>query len=237
MSPNPLAFLGHLRAKGYHPRSNKHSNALAEAIVRDLVAVCPVIRTRAQAGELVYDLNFTLQAGTSDWNVDLVVGPPPPGSRAPDNAIRRSQPSTVQIAIEIKSVMTEHRKAIRNRKRDLEAHHDHVHRYSRRVVAGGVLIVNQSATFLSPLRQERTTHTRPAELVALCINQIRAVAERQAPHGEGMDAKAVIVVDMDNEELASTAYVTGGAAPHIGDPLHYDAFVQRLCDVYQQRFS
>jgi len=66
---------------------------------------------------------------------------------------------------------------------------------------------------------------------------MRAVAERQTPHGEGLDAKAVLVVDMDNEVYASTAYVTGGAAPHIGDPLHYDAFVQRLCDLYQQRFG
>ena len=29
MSPNPLSFLEHLRAQGYHPRSDKHSNELA----------------------------------------------------------------------------------------------------------------------------------------------------------------------------------------------------------------
>ena len=31
---NPAAFIEHLRQAGYHPRSDKHSNALADAIVQ-----------------------------------------------------------------------------------------------------------------------------------------------------------------------------------------------------------
>lgn len=38
MSPNPATFLTHLRDHGYHSRSDKHSNALSDAIVHDLVA-------------------------------------------------------------------------------------------------------------------------------------------------------------------------------------------------------
>jgi hypothetical protein len=37
MSPEPPAFVRHLREEGYHPRSDKHSNALAAAIVTDLL--------------------------------------------------------------------------------------------------------------------------------------------------------------------------------------------------------
>lgn len=41
MSPNPESFLEHLTRLGYHSRSNKHSDALAEAIVADLIKYCP----------------------------------------------------------------------------------------------------------------------------------------------------------------------------------------------------
>jgi len=239
MSPNPETFLHHLRASGYHSRSNKHSNALAEALVADLVTCCPAMAEKAHRGLLVYDLNFTIKAGTSAWNVDLVLGVPPPPPQPPGNggAIRRAAPSSVEVAIEIKSVMTEHRKAVKNRKRDLEAHHEHVHRYNNLTIAGGVLVVNQADTFKSPLRSEVTRHKNPAVLVEHCILQLRSITSRSGLQGEGLEAKAVIVVEMDNQDYGATRYVTRPPAPSIGDPLHYDAFVQSLCSLYNQRFG
>lgn len=239
MSPNPGAFLRHLQAQGYHSRSNKHSNALAEAIVADLLACCPAMADQARMGLLVYDLNFTINAGTSDWNVDLVLGAPPPGFRPPEKAVAvcRTLPSTVQVAVEIKSVMTEHRKAIKNRKRDLEAHHEHVHRYNNLAIAAGVLVVNQSATFKSPLRAGVTQHKDPRALVEHCVRQVRAITSRPGTQGEGLEAKAVIVVEMDNQNYTATRYVTHPPAPPVGDPLHYDAFLQSLCSLYAQRFG
>jgi len=41
----------------------------------------------------------------------------------PPAGIAEAPPSTIHIAIEIKGVMTEHHKAVKNRKRDFEAHH------------------------------------------------------------------------------------------------------------------
>jgi hypothetical protein len=239
MSPNPDPFLQHLREQGYHSRSNKHSNALAEAIVADLLAACPVLARLAGRGQVVYDLNFTINAGTSDWNVDLVLGAPPPGTDAPSSnaAILCTRPSTVQIAVELKSGMTEHRKQIRNRKRDLEAHHEHVHRYSNRTIAGGVLVVNGSATLQSPLRPEVTTHSDPGRLVEHCVLQVRSIAARSGLQGQGLDAKCVIVVDMDNIDHAGTRFITRAPAPRVGDPLHYDAFIQALCTLYRERFA
>ena len=49
----PTSFLAHLRAEGYHPRSDKHSKALARAIVEDLVARCPKITSDARADRIV----------------------------------------------------------------------------------------------------------------------------------------------------------------------------------------
>jgi len=233
----PQQFLQHLREKGYNPRSNKHSDALSEAIVSDLVANCPSIRHNAALGLLVYALNFDLVYATSQWNVDLVLGTPPPNSPPPDEgAIRRSEPSTVQIAIELKSVMTEHHKAVKNRKRDFEAHHEHVHNYSNAAIAGGVMLINASPTFKSPLRNAITVHAKPTALVAHCLQEMSNVSMRGGPTGYGLDAKAGLVVSMDNEVWPSTAFVTTPPAPSIGDPMHYDAFIQRLCAEYSARF-
>jgi hypothetical protein len=239
MASGPSSFVEHLRAEGYHPRSNKHSNALARAIVHDLLERCSLIRERAAYGEITYTLNFTLHAGTSDWNVDLVLGPTVRGPQegVSVRGILEEIPTSVRVAIEIKSVMTEHRKAVKNRKRDFEAHHEHVARYSQRTISGGVMVVNESVQFRSPLRSAMTTHARPKALTAHCVSQMRSVSERQTLAAVGMDAKAVLVVAMDNVDLNATRYVTKGEAPAAGDPLHYDSFIYRLCDLYQERFA
>jgi hypothetical protein len=235
---NPASFLQHLKEQGYHPRSDKHSNSLAQAIVDDLVRHCPAIRNRAKRGELVYSLNCTLRAGTADWNVDLVLGPPPLESRVPKKSgpIARAVPSTVQIAIEIKAVMTEHRKAVKNRKRDLEAHHEHVHNYDNNAIAGGLLVVNAAETFQSPLRPEVTVHRDSAALVSHCIAELRAVSMRGGPKGYGLDAKCAVVVSVDNVNRSSAKFVTAAPAPAIGDPMHYDALIRTVCDQYTRRF-
>jgi len=239
MSPNPDSFLRHLQTSGYHSRSNKHSNALAEAIVRDLLDTCRAMSEMARQARLVYELNFTINAGTSDWNIDLVLGAPPPGVSSPlhGSDIVRTRPSTVQVAVEIKSIMTEHQKAMRNRKRDLEAHHEHVHRYNNQAIAGGVFVVNQARTFKSPLRASVSKHKKPDTLVEKCVLQMRGISSRAGLQGAGLECKAVIVLDMDNQDLASTEYVTQPPAPQVGDQLHYDAFIQSLCAFYTHRFA
>ncbi len=238
MAPNPPGFLEHLRSHGYHPRSDKHSNSLSECIVSDLLEQCSSIRQQAAAGRLVYSLNFTLFTGTADWKVDLVFGDPPPGQPPPSSPTRivRTPPSTVQIAIELKAVMTEHRKAVKNRKRDFEAHHDHVHRYSRRTIAAGLLVLNGASVFRSPLRDGPTVHRNPDDLVRHCVSEMRAVSQRSSVDGVGLDAKGVIVVDFDNQNLSAAKYASAGNVPRVGDPLHYDAFVQRICALFGERF-
>lgn len=235
---NPASFLQHLKALGYHSRSDKHSNSLALAIVDDLIRHCPKIRDKASSSELVYHLNLTITAGTSEWNVDLVLGPPalestPPQDQSP---IIRQNPSNVEIAIELKSVMTEHRKAVKNRKRDLEAHHEHVHNYNNDAIAGGVLLINASPTFQSPLKHEPTLHRDPNSLVEHCLTQLRAVAMRGGTTGYGLEAKCAIIVNMDNKNFETTKYVERNPAPELGDPLHYDAFIRTICDYYKRRF-
>jgi hypothetical protein len=69
-----------------------------------------------------------------------------------------------------------------------------------------------------------------------CIEQMRAVAQRSAVGGVGLDAKAVIVVNMDNQNITKPRYLSRGVAPRVGDPMHYDAFIQTICSLFTDRF-
>ena len=237
----PAAFLDHLRTKGYHSRSNKHSNALAIAVVEDLVSACAALARHAIKGEATFDLNFNVHAQTTVWNTDLVIGRPPSPVVPTNDTMTRARPATIEIALELKSIMTEHRKQVKNRKRDLEAHHANVHNHRDSVIAAGLFVVNQASTFKSPLRTTLTRHGKDrmavAALVQHCIAEMRSVTERQRPGDVGMDAKCVIVVDMDNVNLADTAFVDKPPAPLTGDPLNYDSFIQRICEQYTARFG
>lgn len=238
MSPNPSGFIDHLRAVGYHPRSDKHSNQLGRDIANDLVRQCPLIAERCACGELVASLNFTLRVGQADWNVDLVFGVPAEQNPPEDGeSVRWSAPAKVQIALEFKAVMTEHRKAVKNRKRDLEAHHEHVHNYDELAIAGGVLVVNASPTFRSPLRQKETVHRKPDELVRHCISELRSVATRGGKTGYGLEAACALVVDADNQDNSAARYAATEGVPMSGDPLHYDTFLRTICDQYRRRFT
>jgi hypothetical protein len=238
--PLPSSFLAHLRAAPYHPRSPKHGNALAEAIVTDLLATCKPMASAAAAGEIVWDSNFNLTYGIATWNTDLAVGAPPPGTAPPEGEpIRKTAPSSVHIAVELKSVMTEHRKAIKNRKRDLESHHQHVHTYNESTIAGGVVLLNVAERFVSPLRREGeiTVHRDPIGLLEHCLDETRAISVKGGPTGDGLDAKCAIVVRDDNIDVAAASYFEKLPAPQVGDPIHYDAFIQRLCAEWSNRFS
>lgn len=235
--PNPPDFIKHLRDERYHPRSNKHSNALAECIVGDLLRSCASMAQKAAEGKLVCDLNNTIMVNNTDWNIDLVFGTPALGESiapTPPSLIRRAMPATILVAIELKAVMTEHHKAVRNRKRDFEAHHSHVHAYKQGAFAGGVLLINGSERFKSPTRaaDDITTHRNHMAQVEHCVAEMRAVATRPGPSGIGLDGKAAIVVDCDNMNPETFRYVTGKPAPQLGDPMYYDAFIQGICNYF-----
>jgi hypothetical protein len=235
--PLPVSFLEHLRTEGYHPRSNKHSNALARAIVADLLDTCGPMRDKAQAGRLVFAINTKLHFGTAEWNIDLAMGAPAGKVTTAPTGIADAPPSTIEIAIEIKGVMTEHHKAVKNRKRDFEAHHQHVHNYSNTAIAGVVMVINAAPRFQSPLVSHVTVHKNPNALVTHCMSEMRAVTSRSGVEGRGIDAGCAIVVSHDNIENRATRYVTGPPAPQIGDPLNYDAFIQKICSEYARRFA
>jgi len=150
----------------------------------------------------------------------------------------RATPSSTRIAVEAKGVMTEHRKAIKNRKRDLESHHAHVHDYDKNAIAAGVIVVNASETFRSPLRKEGdvTVHRNPMMLVQHCINEVNSITLTGGSATVGLDAKCVLVVSINNVDTGAVTYLAKPPAPAVGSPIHWDSFIQRICDRYVSRF-
>lgn len=248
----PERFAGHLSSENYHPRSSKHSDFLCEAILDDLLDNCPELRERGAKGELVAKLRHRQTIGYDEWVIDLALGEPTTAPRAPtaEQRIRQEAPAIIQIAIELKSVMTEHKKARKNRLRDLHAFHTHAHAYSSKTIAAGLVVVNASRYFWSPLRKESdiTEHRNIARLTKEITDTYRSIKLIDSPaEGSGMEAMGIIVVEHDNlrlnpnpppgapaaqpPRLATTALALGA-----GDPLHYATMIRRICNAYRARF-
>jgi hypothetical protein len=135
--------------------------------------------------------------------------------------------------------MTEHRKARHNRLRDLQAFHDHAHRYNEKVVAGGILVVNVAENYWSPTREENDiTEHRDIERVGKeTVELFRNIPLRNTPSdGDGMEGMGILVVDHDNlrknpnppretPHSQETKLITDDPAPPPGDPLNYSTMI------------
>jgi len=249
----PDILIEHLRSNLYHPRSDAHSNALCRGILADLTENCPAFAARAAKGEIVAQLNHTATVGHEEWNIDLAVGPPRgvPKAPGPGEPIVFGPPAVIELAIEAKSVMTEHGKARRNRLRDLQAFHGHAHSYDQNVVAIGIVVVNVSEYFWSPTRaaSDVTHHRGIASLGESTVSLYRNLPLRLRPSdGPGLEAAAVIVIRHDNilknaslpagsPSAGETVLVTKPPAPAPGDPLDYATMIVRACTAYKVRWS
>jgi hypothetical protein len=246
---------------GYHPRTSQHSDRQSLIIIRDILAGCPIMAQRAKSGELVAKLHHHQQVGHNDWQIDIAIGTCAGSPIAPaiNDVIRLTEPAIIQVAIELKSIWTEHGKARRNRLRDFNAFHSYAHDYGRETIAVAFLVVNGSDYFLSPLnlgkssREEISRHFRKskpaAALVKETIGLFRSIHLRNHANDlPGMEALGVVVVEHDNiclhpnpskyEEIrrpTRAAPVPPGL--RVGDPLHYHTMLQRICIAYKERFG
>ena len=143
-------FAAYLSASGYDPRSSRHSDFLSEIIVRDLVQNCPLLAQRAASGRVVACLRHRQRIAQDDWVIDIAIGtcagaPAPPEV---SGSIKMAPPVIIEITIELKSILTEHGKARRNRLRDFGAFHNHGHTYDPRTVVGAFLVINMRTGFI-----------------------------------------------------------------------------------------
>lgn len=254
------AVLDDLSKTGYHPRSSKHSDLQSYAILKDLLTHCALLRERAKRGEVVAKLRHHQTVGHDDWVIDIAIGTcagTPVAMQEYENQllpISEKPPALIQIAIELKSIYTEHKKARKNRLRDFNAFHGYAHQYSPKTVAAAFLLVNCSEYFYSPLRKEDdiTKHGGRAGVRLLAeqtISTFRTINLRNSlTDPPGLEALGVMLIEHDNLHIhpkadvyhrlhKPTKIVTGLPAPQIGDPLHYQTMIQRICQQYSDRFA
>lgn len=231
-----------LREHGYHPRSPKHGSASCLFLLDDLLHESDLFADAARNGEIVYQEDHTVGEGPSRWNTDLVVGPPDgTADNQPDDErpIARGTPERIWLAIDAKSVMTEHGKARRNRQRDINSFADIMHRHHPGAVSGGVLLINMAERFKSPLRDEGdvTEHDRIEQLVEGTVEIFRDIDRAEGEISPNVDAVATIVVDHTNmDDGHETRLVTEPPAPQSGDVVHYRDFLEIVLETLEERF-
>src|SRR3984893_3371207 len=188
---------------GYHPRSSRPSDFQSTIIIRDLVAQCPLIRQRAASGEIVAKLRHHQQVGHADWVIDVAIGTSVgPKPLVPASPIVMAPPVIIQIAIELKSIWTEHGKARLNRLRDFNSFHGYAHQYSPETVAAAFLVVNSAERFWSPLRKDDdiTEHGKTIrtarQLAEQTIDRFRSIHLRNSSADvPGIEAIGVVVIE------------------------------------------
>ncbi len=260
-------IVAEVAATAYHPRTSKHSDTQSLVIIRDLLASCPILAQRAASGQLVGKLRHHQQVGHNDWVIDIALGTPAGPPKPPDSGdlIRLTAPALIQIAIELKSIWTEHGKARKNRLRDFNAFHSYARQYDPKTIAAAFLVINAAELFLSPLnlearnREPITRHGQKGkptyQVVKETIDIFRSIHLRSgASDSDGLEALGVVVVEHDNLNFlrGKPQYVdvqnkygqlhrpaTVARVPpalRVGDPLHYSAMIQRICNAYTERF-
>jgi len=240
-----VAIVNYLAANGYHPRSSKHGDALCGFLLTDLLDTCPAFRHAAEQGKIVFQRNYTIDPESPDrWNADLVIGPP--NRAVATDAERRGpiaqgEPREIWIAVDAKTIMTEHGKARRNRQRDLNSFQDILHRKDPKTIVGGLLVVNMASRFRTPLPRRSgglNEHRNVQRLVAEIVTMMAGLARTPAGVGRpGIEALGVIVVVHSNVPGDKSLLVTESPAPAAGQPLSYASFLRELCEAFAARFG
>jgi|SRR5690242_689217 len=239
------AFTKYLGANSYHPRSSKHGDALCRFLIDDLLATCKVFMRAAERDAIVYRPNFTIDPTSLDrWNADLVVGPPtqPPELEAKRiGPLALGDPHEIWLAIDAKTIMTEHGKARRNRQRDLNSFQDILHRKNPKTIVGGLLVVNMAERFQTPLARQRagpTSHRNIVRLVTEIVEMMGDLPKRKVEtNAAGLDALGVIIVSHSNIPGERTHLVAEPPAPRVEDRLSYASFLSDVCAAFASRFG
>jgi hypothetical protein len=224
-----------------HPRSESHSIALCQRVLKDLLDDCEALRADAASGQIVYKINCrsTWPKSNKTKMIDLAIGRPVMPPKAPPDDIVESDIADCLISFEAKTVMTEHAKSQPRLFDELSSSHEIVHMGNPRAIAAGLAVVNIADTFVSPLRQKGrklfvSRHKQP-HVAERMIEHLRGLQIREMEGGIGFDAFAAIVVFCEN--TGPTSLWTSPPAPQPGDVDHYDTFLKRISDSYRERFA
>jgi hypothetical protein len=207
----------------------------------DLLDACPVLAEHARRGVIAYGINLSFQFPSGKVkNLDLAIGTQtqiPMDSGQPIGRV--AELSSLRLAMEAKSVMTEHKKSQPRVFDELSSSHEIVHQGGQDTIAAGIAVVNIADRFVSPLRQTGsdlvwTIHKQPGVTDSM-VRHLRGLPIRDHEGEVGFDAYATVVISCDNQGPASVW--SREPAPQVGDRDHYQTFLDRLSRAYVERFG
>ena len=214
---------------GFNPRSAANSNALSEYIIDDLRNASPLaIQALTDSGSLVPLKNASVSTKVTVRNIDLVL-----------YELQALPVISVQVAVEHKTVMTAHGKARKNRYGDIIAYCNHMHNHRRECVVGATVVINTSEVYENPdsfARGLERPKFKTEKVVKDTIKVFESIPLRESPDepSDSPEALAIIVVNYDGTNTATL--VEDEPAPSAKSPIHYDNFIRRLAQKYEDRF-
>jgi len=192
---------------------------------------------------VVYQEDHEVGDGGLSWNTDLVMGPPKGGIQSPlsnERGMLQADPAEIWLAVDAKSIMTEHQKARRNRVRDINSFADIMHFHHEQAIAGGVLLINLAERFDSPTRDpdDITEHPNVERVVTEILDMFRAIDRSGGDVSNNLDGAACIVVEHTNllDDDHQTKLVTDPPAPQPGDEVQYRTFVGIIKNLLENQF-
>lgn len=222
----------------YHPQSPLDGAAQCEFLLEDLLFESEVLSEAASNGDFVYDTDHDIgnPKGLND-NADLVIGPPENTHQSNlEGSIARGNPREVWFASDPKAIMTEHRKARKNRKGAQNRLAAITKEFHEKAVFGGLVLLNLAEKFDSPNKDpgEVNEHSTGLDRIVREIVDDFDVAHEDAM----MDFASVVAVDHTNlvEDIGTTELVTQYPAPQSGDKVHYRTFVREVAETMETRF-
>jgi hypothetical protein len=226
----PEAYIDWVNAHlGFNPRSQANSDALSDFVVADLMTKCPTLKAAMKSGQLKPLKNPNVRTKVAERSIDLVIY-----EAAEEPSI------SVRLSVENKTIMTAHGKARKNRYGDLIAYSNHMHNHNRKCVVGAIVVINISPAYENPdafakglLRPKFKMEKVVADTITI-FGKIPLRDTMDDPN-ELPEALSVIVVDYDGVNPAKL--VSGPLAPQTGSNMHYESFIQRICDIYAKRFT
>lgn len=252
----------------YHSRSDLHSKIACWAVLFDLLQQSSLMRMHATSGKIVFGINHELRNFATGRKkvLDLVIARPSGKATKETLAdlarryhvvldaanfkklaalpvLQRAPVGAVLLALEAKAAMTEHVKALPRLYDELNSSHQTVHGASRQALAVGLVMVNASATFVSPDLNKSpgapvvvSKHSQPAAAASV-VAKVKEIPRRTANTTEGYDGLGIIVISAINDGISPVTLLSSPPAPLPGDIFYYDNMVTRVANEYDTTFN